>query len=211
MPQFPFTEVKTVRRWTNYSGSLPEREVPLYCTPDVVGVAGAEVPRKLRRHGMALTAILDHCFATPASSMRAIGSRWSFSSVVQPELLVVDPANLNAMARVPEGWLSQGYRARRPASDFTPMFVQGGARIASVNRRLLDSGLALQTSGAGDGHRVAGCVATGTHGSAIGVGAVHDTLLAVHLITGPTRASVLRARGRRVARARDGHTHLRPR
>ncbi len=188
MPQFPFTEVKTVRRWTNYSGSLPEREVPLYCTPDVIGVAGEAVPRKLRRHGAALTAILEHCFRAPASSLRAIGSRWSFSNIVQPELLVVDPANLNAMSRVAAPWISPGYRQRRPAARFTPMFVQGGARIASINRRLLESGLALQTSGSGDGHRIAGCIATGTHGSALGVGAMHDTLLGLHLLTAPRKS-----------------------
>lgn len=188
MPQFPFTEVKSMRRWTNYSGTLAEREVPLYCTPDVVGVAGSGAPRKLRRHGEALTAILEHCFKAPASSLRAIGSRWSFSNIVQPELLVVDPANLNTMLKVREDWLTAAYRRRRRATRFTPMFVQGGARIASMNRRLLEAGLALQTSGAGDGHRVAGCLATGTHGSALAVGAVHDTLLGLHLLTGPRRS-----------------------
>jgi D-arabinono-1,4-lactone oxidase len=189
MPRFPFTEVKSVRRWTNYSGSLPQREVPLFCTPDVVGTAGERVPRKLRRHGDALGAILEHCFTAPASSLRAIGSRWSFSSIVSPELLVVDTANLNTMAAVPEHWLTAGYRERRP--HFTPMFVQGGSRIASINRRLLEKGLALQTSGAGDGHRLAGCIATGTHGAAIDIGAVHDTLLGIHLLVEPRRGVLL--------------------
>lgn len=190
MPQFPFTETKHVRRFTNYSGSLPEVEVPLYCTPDGLGVAGAEAPRKLRRHGAALEAILEHCFRTPEVSLRAIGSRWSFSKIIATGQLVVDPANLNTMLQVPEHWLHGGYRQRRPAADFTPMFVQGGTRIASVNRRLLDRGLALQTSGAGDGQRLAGCIATGTHGAAIDLGAVHDTVLAMHLVTGP-RTSLL--------------------
>lgn len=189
MPSFPFTEVKTVRRWTNYSGSLPEREIPLFCTPDVVGVAGERAPRKLRRHGDALSAILQHCFEKPASSLRAIGSRWSFSNILTPELLVIDPANLNTMAAVPDHWLTPSYRQRRPT--FVPMFVQGGTRIASINRRLLEKGLALQTSGAGDGHRLAGCVATGTHGSAIDLGAVHDTVLGLHVLVEPRRSLLL--------------------
>ena len=191
MVDFPFTEVKQLRRWTNYSGSLPECEVPLYCTPDVLGVAGERVPRKLRRHGDALSAILEHCFRKPTSSLRAIGSRWSFSNILTPELLVVDSANLNTMLAVPERWLTSGYRQRRPAAAFTPMFIQGGTRIASINRRLLEKSLALQTSGAGDGHRLAGCIATGTHGSAIDIGAVHDTLLGVHLLVEPRRSVLL--------------------
>ena len=34
--------------------------------------------------------------------------------------------------KVREDWLTAAYRKRRRASRFTPMFVQGGARIASI-------------------------------------------------------------------------------
>jgi hypothetical protein len=121
-----------------------------------------------------------------------IGSRWSFSNVVKPGNLIVDPGNLNAMFRVKPEWLTRSYRTRR--RGFAPMFVQGGTHVSSLNRRLLQAGLALQTSGAGDGHRLAGCIATGTHGSAIDVGAVHDTVLGFHLITGPDQSVFVQPR-----------------
>jgi D-arabinono-1,4-lactone oxidase len=184
-PTFPFTEVKSVTRWSNYSGTIGPRAVPVYCTPDVMGDAGMDAPRKLRRHGAALEAIIGHVWSTPGATLRAVGSRWSFSSIIQPGDVVVDPANLNTLLKVKPEWLNEGYRRGRFAQGFVPVFAQGGTQIASINRRLLDVGLALQTSGAGDGHRLAGCLATGTHGSALGIGAVHDTVLAVHLITSP--------------------------
>jgi hypothetical protein len=68
------------------------------------------------------------------------------------------------------------------------MFIEAGTTISAINRRLGQVGLALQTSGAGDGHRLAGCIATGTHGSALEIGAVHDTILGVHLVVSPERA-----------------------
>lgn len=182
---FPFTEVKSVARWSNYAGTIGPRAVPVYCTPDVLGHAGTDAPRKLRRNGEALQAILGYCWSKPGATLRAVGSRWSFSSIIQPGDVVVDTANLNTLLRVKPEWLSAGYRSTRSAQGFVPIFAQGGTQVASINRRLLDAGLALQTSGAGDGHRIGGCIATGTHGSALDIGAVHDTVLALHVITGP--------------------------
>ena len=182
---FPFTEIKSVSRWSNYSGTIGPRAVPVYCTPDVMGQVGMDAPRKLRRHGDALSAIIQHAWSTPGMSLRPVGSRWSFSSIIQPGDMIVDPANLNTLLKVKPEWLTPAYRQGRFAEGFVPVFAQGGTQIASINRRLLDVGLALQTSGAGDGHRLAGCLATGTHGAALGIGAVHDTVLALHIITGP--------------------------
>jgi FAD/FMN-containing dehydrogenase len=190
-PKFPFTEVKSVTRWSNYSGTIGPRAVPVYCTPDVIGDTGADAPRKLRRHGAALEAIIQHAWSTPDATLRAVGSRWSFSSIIEPGDIVIDPANLNTLLKVKPEWLSDEYRRGRFAQGFVPVFAQGGTQIASINRRLLDVGLALQTSGAGDGHRLAGCIATGTHGSALRIGAVHDTVLALHLIIAPNDSVLL--------------------
>lgn len=187
-PSFPFTEVKSMSRWTNYTGTIPERAIPLYCTPDVAGEAGTTAPRRMARHGAALKAIIGHCFDSPSSTLRAIGSRWSLSRIIEPGDVVLDPANMNVVLRVKADWLDPQYRATRAAQQFTPIFAQGGTQIASLNRRLAEAGLAVQTSGAGDGQRLAGCLATGTHGSALGIGAMHDTALGFHLVVGPSES-----------------------
>ncbi len=43
----------------------------------------------------------------------------------------------------------------------------------------------LKASGASNGQTIAGCTSTGTHGSAFNVGAVHDSIVGLHIVTGP--------------------------
>lgn len=183
LPTFPYTDVKALRAWSNFHGTIADKSIAVYCTPDVAGATGLDAPRKLMRHGQALRAIIAHCLShDPPLSLRALGARWSLSNIIEPEHVAVDTAYLNTMLKVKPDWLADDYRDGRLAQGYVPMFIQGGTTINSINRRLADVGLALQTSGASDGHRIAGCIATGSHGAAIQIGAVHDTVLGVHLI-----------------------------
>src|SRR5664280_548545 len=45
----------------------------------------------------------------------------------------------------------------------------------------------LKASGASNGQTIAGCTSTGTHGSAFNVGAVHDSIVGLHIVVGPDR------------------------
>lgn len=182
LPAFPHTHVKTVQ-FSNYSGTI-QRQVPLHCTPE-----GGVDRSVLRKHGEALCAILEHCFRqSPAATVRPLGSTWSFSRVLEPGDVALDTANFNFIQRVPQALFSAGYQARA-RQGFAPLFVEGGTQIGRLNSRAArDVRLALQTSGAGDGHRIAGCIATGTHGSALRIGAVHDTVLGLYLVVAPDQA-----------------------
>ena len=192
-PNFPHTHVKALDRWSNYSGTVDNHAIPLFCTPDPPGdavTAGGMV-----RQGESVRAILQHCFSQPSvEAVRAIGSRWSFSRLLEPGKVIIDTPNLNVLLKVSPLDLTDGYKAVPGAQGRVPMFVQGGTTISAMNRRLGQMGLALQTSGAGDGHRVAGCVATGTHGSALQIGAVHDTILGIHLVVSPGEAFFIQSR-----------------
>ncbi len=167
----------------NYSGTISNRSIPLYYTPP----GGTDVSI-LKTHADAVASLLKYCFAQdPPAPLRALGSAWSFSRVVEPGRVVVDPANMTFVERVPAKLFAPGYAARA-AQGYVPIFAEGGTQIASLNRRLAsDLRLALQTSGAGDGHRLAGCIATGTHGSALGIGALHDTVQGLLLMVAPDR------------------------
>jgi hypothetical protein len=191
-PNIPHTEVKSVT-WTNYHGTIRDKPVATYCTPDVLGEAGSGAPRRMARHAEALKAILEHCISGPTiRPLRVVGSTWSLSNIIEPDEVVLDPGYLNIMLKIRKEWTSAAYQAGRGALGYVPIFVQGGTKVATINRRFGELGLALQTSGASDGHRIAGCVATGTHGSALDIGAVHDTLLAVHLVVSPAQSLFLR-------------------
>jgi hypothetical protein len=186
-PKFPYTEVKSLSRWSNFHGTVTDRRVPVFCTPDAMLDAASNAPRRLARHAKALTAILDHCHRND-KTLRVMGSRWSLSNIVTPGDVAIDPAMLNLMVQIPERWLTAKYRRERTAKGYAPIFAQGGTTLSRINRQLAQRELALQTTGASDGHRIAGCIATGTHGSAISIGAVHDTVLGVHLYVGPKRS-----------------------
>lgn len=182
LPNFPNTQVRALSSWSNYTGTISGQAIPIYCVP-----AGGTDASVLKLHGESISAILQYCFDQSAP-LRVLGSAWSFSRVVQPNQVVLDPGNMNFICQVPPYLFTDSYRARA-VQGFVPMFIEGGTQIADINRRLgTDVRLALQTSGAGNGHRIAGAIATGTHGSALGIGALHDTVRALYLMVAPNRA-----------------------
>ena len=189
MPTFPHTETKSLSGWSNFSGTIQLDDVPVYATPLAVG-PDITAPGALTPQADAVRAIIRHCFDHDLR-LRAVGSRWSFSSIIQPDKVILDPGFLNAMLRVGPASMTQDYTDDRVAQGFAPFWMQGGRTVAMINKRLLEQGYCLQTSGAGDGQRVAGALATGTHSSDLKVGAMHDALLGIHLIVGPDRAVFL--------------------
>lgn len=186
LPTFPFTQVKAVS-WSNFHGTIHAHPIPVFCSPGVPAGAPAEA---MREQSTSMDAIVRYCFERELT-LRVLGSAWSLSNIVLPGDVVIDPGHLNHVTRIGDAMLTPEYVRDRGARGFVPFYVQGGTRIAQLNEHLGPLGLALQTSGASDGHRIAGCVATGTHGSAIHVGAVHDTLLGIHLLVAPGVAKLI--------------------
>jgi hypothetical protein len=188
-PQFRYTQVVEKSDWNNYHGTVAHRHVPVYAIVDAGGDTTSATVPPWQRQGQALRDILQYCFSSnPPESLRAVGATWSLSDIIAPGNVIVVPGRMNAMARVSPAWFTPAYPGPATPQGAVPMVVEGGARIKDINQALGEMGLALPTSGASDGHRIAGCVATGTHGSAIQIGAVHDTVLAVYLLVAPDRA-----------------------
>jgi len=195
LPNLPNTQISHVAQWANFHHTIVNRSVPVYLTPGANGLpAGVS-------QGAALTpdlnAILRYCFEPPSQRLCVIGSRWSLSNILDPGRVLLDPGAWNQITRVEPQWLTSDYTRQAADRGGVPVIVQGGATIGTLNRVLGEANLALQTSGANDGHRIAGCIATGTHGSHLKVGAVHDTVLAVLLVTGPGQAALVQPTCRR--------------
>jgi hypothetical protein len=181
LPNLPNTSVATLTHWTNFHHTIVDRAVPTYLTP---GTEHNRAPVLSE----ALSAVLKYCAADPPTPLCTVGSRWSLSNILDPKDVILDPGVWNQIAAVEKAWLTEGYQKRAAVRGGTPVIVQGGTQIRTLNQTLGSAGLALQTSGASDGHRMAGCIATGTHGSHLRVGAVHDTVLGVCLVVAPGRA-----------------------
>ena len=192
-PTFPFTRVDEIAEWFNFHHTIVNRKVPLYLTPDALSaVAATGTPPSGVRQAQAINAILDYCFhANPIERFTALGAKWSMSNVLDPGNVIVDPGAFNKLALVSKAWLAKDYTTSAKPRGGVPVVVGGGTQIGYLNQKLGESGLALQTSGANDGHRIAGCIATGTHGAAMKIGAVHDTVLAMYVVVGPNKAALL--------------------
>src|SRR5262245_1126211 len=184
---FPHTSESSIARWSNYHGTIRDRMIPLLLVPGVPGAIEPGTSFGLRESGEALSAIVGHAIRD-RKTLRVAGSRFSLSNVIEPGDILLDSAYLNTILRVRTDWLTADYTSTRASQGFVPVFAQGGTTIHSLNKALAESGLALRTSGAVDGQRIAGAIATGTHGSAIDFGALHDAVLAVHLVVASDKA-----------------------
>jgi hypothetical protein len=121
--------------------------------------------------------------------MRALGNGWSFSEVAVCEGGLVDTKSLRLSYHLNNSFVAPQYlQTGKKASDL--FFVECGMSVLDVNEKLEQGstpGRSLKASGASNGQSIAGCTATGTHGSAFRVGAVHDAIVGLHIVTGPDR------------------------
>jgi len=183
--QHPHVNQQTIH-WVNKHGTLQRPDVTRFL-PIASAAGGIE---RWRRVGDVFQAVVQYAFDN-AEPLRPDGSRWSLSNVAVPNKLALSLAVHDVCEQLPGAWVSPAYQARLEQDNLTPMLVSGSMKIERLNRTLAIQDLALQTSGASNGQTLAGACATGTHGAALRVGAIHDTIRAVHLMVAPNRAVFL--------------------
>jgi hypothetical protein len=129
-----------------------------------------------------VSAVLGDALAA-GKRLRCLGRRWSVSPVATTDGWLLDLSD-TTWAR----WLAREDLMPEPAADrdVAHLLVSGGTSIRWVNWTIHRAGWSLQTSGASNGQAVAGAIATGTHGSSFRVGALHDTVAAIHVVVSPT-------------------------
>ena len=122
-------------------------------------------------------------------TLRALGNGWSFSEVAVCKGGLVDTRELRTFFKVGDSFLSPAYLATgKTANDL--VFTQCGMSILQMHKELESENgwlRSMKASGASNGQTIVGATATGTHGSAMGVGAVHDAIRGLHIITGPDK------------------------
>jgi len=180
---FPNVQTQTID-WMNEHGTFKRKSVERYLP---IASTSRDLVDQWRRVGSVLQDILGFAFKN-GTPLRADGSRWSLSNIAQPEKLALSLAAHDVAEEIPSGWRSAAYGASLAQAKLTPMLVSGSMKIQRLNRALALRNLAVQTSGASDGQTLAGACATGTHGAALRLGALHDTLRAVHLMVAPQQA-----------------------
>lgn len=119
--------------------------------------------------------------------LRALGSGWSFSKVAATNGGLIDTKELRLSFKLNDDFLTPEYLGTGKNADDL-FFVQCGMSILHLNKKLeKEQNRSLKASGASNGQTVVGATATGTHGSAFKVGAVHDSVVGMHIVVGPNR------------------------
>ncbi len=131
-----------------------------------------------------LQALLRDAGARPDPiRLRGIGGGWSLSRAAVTDGRLVNTKGLNWKFPLQGNHLLPGYKGA--PSDL--VFAQCGTSVQELNSYLERRGYSLKTSGASNGQTIVGAVATGTHGSAFGFGAMQDFVVGMHIIVSPDR------------------------
>ncbi|XZF14868.1 FAD-binding protein [Chitinophagaceae bacterium MMS25-I14] len=119
--------------------------------------------------------------------LRAMGSGWSLSDVAVSSGGIIDTKSLRLSFALNNSFVSQQYLAGpHQAGDL--FFAQCGMSVLQLHAKLEgDRKRSLKACGASNGQSIAGATSTGTHGAGFRVGALHDSIVGMHIITGPGR------------------------
>jgi hypothetical protein len=118
--------------------------------------------------------------------LRAMGNGWSFCDVAVCQGGAVDTKSLTLSFALKDSFIAQEYLDKGGTSSDL-FFAQCGMNILMLNEKLEKAGRSIKASGASNGQSVAGATSTGTHGAAYKVGAVHDAIIGLHIVTGPDK------------------------
>jgi hypothetical protein len=123
------------------------------------------------------------------NNLRAMGNNWSFSKVAVCNGGMVSTKALNLRFRLGNSSLAREYIGKGKTNDDV-LFVQCGITILELSELLetkFNPRRCLIACGGSNGQSIAGATSTGTHGGALYIGAVHDAIVGLHLVTGPDK------------------------
>lgn len=118
--------------------------------------------------------------------LRAIGGNWSLSPVAMCKGGMIQTKGLDLIFNIRDTHLAPAYLASGKSSDGLK-FLECGVQIARLNKELeVDTHppRCIKASGGSNGQTIVGATATGTHGAALFTGAVHDSIVGLHIVTG---------------------------
>jgi FAD/FMN-containing dehydrogenase len=116
-------------------------------------------------------------------TIRALGGGWSFSKVAATDGWIVNTKQLNMVFNIKKNSVASTYQGNWKQL----LFAQCGVSIQELNTFLKKTDKSLKTCGASNGQTLVGAFSTGTHGSAIDVGATPDFVTGLHIILSPDR------------------------
>jgi FAD binding domain len=133
--------------------------------------------------------------------LRALGRGWSFSEVAVTDGGLVDTMALRQSFALKPTMVAPAYQSAGRTAD-NLFFTECGMSIVALEELLEPKGKSIRASGASNGQSIAGALSTGTHGGAFRFGAIPETVVGLHLVTGPDQHVWLERASYPVAAAR---------
>lgn len=173
---------KNPGEWTNKHNTVTQPIDRLYdiWNPRVTSIG--EQVKALGTTVQAIQSLIDDAISN-SQRLRAIGSGWSISDVASMDGRIVNTKPLNWIFRISKGSVSEDY----DGSNENLLLTQCGTSIAQLNDYLANNQKSLKTQGASNGQTIVGAFSTGSHGSAIDIGAIENYVVGLHIILGPSR------------------------
>lgn len=133
----------------------------------------------------ALKTYLADCIKTPpADGTGLLGASWSLSPIIGMSARQLDTLGLDGLAWAQASDLHP--KARGKAGEI--LLAGGGTRLFRLVPFAEASGRSIKTCGSYLGQSVAGALATGVNGSALGYGGYQNQMCGLHLVTAPDRS-----------------------
>lgn len=109
-----------------------------------------------------------------------VGRGWSFSKLIGAEFSQLDCSGLSSVSALPKKY------ARKPLNTARTVLCSGGTRLRElVSWSEREMNVTVETSGTHLGMTVAGAFGTASHGSRLGFGGLQNSVLGMHIVTGP--------------------------
>ena len=143
----------------------------------------ADIPSSVNRYNDVaeeIQRLLQECLDAN-EGFRAFGSRWSMSSIAHQK----DSMHQNNLMNLDINVFPQNVHPQTTFASENLYFFECGNTIKEISQKLEEHGKSFKTTGASNGQTIAGCVATGVHGSALDIGAVQDYVVGLNLLVGP--------------------------
>ncbi|UOG72860.1 FAD-binding protein [Hymenobacter tibetensis] len=118
--------------------------------------------------------------------LRALGKGWSFSEVAVTDGGLVDTMALRQSFALKPAMVAPAYQTAGRTAD-NLFFTECGMSIVGLEQQLEPRNKSIRASGASNGQSIAGALSTGTHGGAFRFGAVPETVVGLHLVTGANK------------------------
>jgi FAD binding domain-containing protein len=183
MPLTPRITWTGPQQWVNAHGNITAHVAQLIDLRNPLTPGNQSTLEAYNAMTAALQDLITQALAAQVR-LRAAGAGWSLSDAAVTDGWLLNTQPLDFTFRLEPQVVSAEAQERAASLRF----VQCGLGVAQLSALLRREGQSLQTSGASNGQTLAGAISTGTHGAALDVGAVHDTVCGLHLIPDAARS-----------------------